>query len=149
LQAICEGTLELKPQDHGRATFTRKLSKEDGALDFSLSAVEIGNRIRALTPHIGCCIDYHGTPLKIGAVSVDRADCSAFECGEIISVSGDALKIATGNGSLMIHRLQRPGGRMLEILDFANGFGIRSGEIIPSYAPQPLLSTSPFLRKRK
>jgi methionyl-tRNA formyltransferase len=149
LSAICDGTLRLFPQNHPEATFTRKLSKEDGLLDFSRTAEVIKNRINALTPHIGCRIDLRGTPLRIGRVSADPSNCNDFAHGEIISVGGDALRVAAGanGGSLLIHELQRPGGKMLRMNDFANGFGVNPGEIIPSHPWEELVFARPYARK--
>jgi methionyl-tRNA formyltransferase len=106
------------------------------------------NRINALNPHIGCHIDYFGTFLKIGKVSIAPAAGPGFKCGEIISVDSE-VKIATGNGILIIHELQKPGGKMLRVGDFVNGFTIKSGETIPSWPMRELVSAEPYARRQK
>jgi methionyl-tRNA formyltransferase len=132
LMELCGGTLQFVEQDHALATFTRKLSKADGQLNFYQPAELLSNKIRALTPHIGCEINLCGTALKIGSASVEATNCTEFAPGEVVAIESMAMKIATADGLLAIHELQRPGGRMLKVGDFANGFPIKIGEVFES-----------------
>jgi methionyl-tRNA formyltransferase len=52
-------------QDHGAATVARRLSKEDGELEWELGAREIDRRVRALQPWPGVTL-----PTKRGRVKV-------------------------------------------------------------------------------
>jgi methionyl-tRNA formyltransferase len=52
-------------QDHDRATFTPRLHREDGELDWSLGAAEIDRRVRGLQPWPGVTL-----PTKVGRVKV-------------------------------------------------------------------------------
>ena len=47
VEGIVNGNLKPKPQDHSKATFAPVLKKEDGVLNWSRSAREIHNRVRA------------------------------------------------------------------------------------------------------
>ncbi|MEK7125856.1 MAG: methionyl-tRNA formyltransferase [Patescibacteria group bacterium] len=47
------GKIELKPQDDSLATFTKKLSKEDGKIDWTKSPAEIAAHVRAMNPWPG------------------------------------------------------------------------------------------------
>ena len=55
------------PQDHARATVARRLRKEDGVLDASMTAEEIDRRVRALQPWPGATL-----PTARGRVKVLR-----------------------------------------------------------------------------
>ena len=44
------GLIDPQPQDHSRATFSRKASKADGQIDWTLSAEVIDRRIPRLPP---------------------------------------------------------------------------------------------------
>lgn len=44
------GKLEPWPQDEGQATYSKLISKEDGEIDWELSALEISRQVRAMTP---------------------------------------------------------------------------------------------------
>lgn len=52
-------------QDHAQATFTPRLRREDGDLDWDLGAAEIDRRVRALQPWPGATL-----PTKVGRVKV-------------------------------------------------------------------------------
>ncbi|MDR1402004.1 MAG: methionyl-tRNA formyltransferase [Puniceicoccales bacterium] len=149
LGEICNGTLKLEKQNPADATFTKKLSKIDGMLDFSKPAVALVNRVRALTPHIGCHVIHRETLLKVGKVSADFSDYSEFKPGEIIAVDRNFVKIATGEGALLIHELQRPGKKMLQIKDFTNGFAMNPGEIIAAHPQEQLVFSRPRSQRQK
>lgn len=141
LSKICSGDVVGTPQNHSLATFARKLSKADGALDFNHPAVALKNRINAFFSHIGSFIDYEGTILKVGHACAEPSNSANHKCGEILYV-GDNLKIATADGNLLIYNLQRPGGRMLPVRDFCNGFNLKVGTIITSHDMTTLVRNS-------
>ena len=60
-----EGKVTPQPQDHAAATFTKKFTREDGKLDWSRPAVEIYNRIRALSANPGTWTVVNGKTLNI------------------------------------------------------------------------------------
>ncbi|NLZ67252.1 MAG: methionyl-tRNA formyltransferase [Clostridiaceae bacterium] len=66
------GRLQAVPQDESHATMTRRLSKEDGHINFALSANEVHNRIRAMFPWPGAYAYLNGVRVKILASRVAR-----------------------------------------------------------------------------
>jgi methionyl-tRNA formyltransferase len=56
---------EAVEQDHGAATVARRLSREDGELEWEMGALEIDRRVRALQPWPGATL-----PTKKGRVKV-------------------------------------------------------------------------------
>jgi methionyl-tRNA formyltransferase len=140
LAAALYGGLSFEPQDGALATFCRKISKEDGALDFALPAATIAARLRAFTPWPGGYFDHGETRIKVGACAVAAAQASAAP-GMVLAVA-DAVEVATAAGILRIHQLQRPGGRMLPVPDFIRGYPIRVGEVLPSVSGESLLKNA-------
>jgi methionyl-tRNA formyltransferase len=144
LPRLAEGTLTFVEQDHAAATFCRKLSKTDGTLDFSRPATELAARINGLYPWPACAVGIGGQSVKFG-----RADANATGTGDPGFVQGIdevGLLIATGQGTLRVHRLQRPGGRMLPAAEFLRGFPIAVGTRLESHAMPPLVAREPFKR---
>jgi len=137
LPTALRGELDLEPQDASRATFCRKISKEDGALDFTQSAAAIDARLRAFTPWPGGYFEHGGIRVKVGACSV--ADVPRPAAPGTVLAAGETLDVATADGVLRIRELQRPGGRMLTVPDFLRGYPIGAGEVLPSVAAEPLL----------
>jgi len=134
--SLC-GELDFTAQDTSQATFCRKISKEDGALDFAQPASGIDARLRALTPWPGGYFDHRETRIKVGQCSVLDLATTA-QPGTILAV-GETVDVATAEGVLRIHELQRPGGRMLPALDFLRGYPVNAGEMLPSVKGAALL----------
>jgi methionyl-tRNA formyltransferase len=152
LPKLRDGSLEFVPQDEAAASYCRRLSKEDGALDFSQSAAVLAARINGLHPWPGCSVEMGGQIVKFGlaeeaeaAPMANRAGEAALNPGQIAGSDAAGLLIRTGNGVLRVRRLQRPGGRMLEATDFLRGFPLAPGSQLPS-RPMPVLSGPALLK---
>ncbi len=65
LHAFLEGGVTPQEQDHAAATFVKLLSREDGKIDLSKSAIEIEQLVRAYTPWPGTSVDYKEKRLKV------------------------------------------------------------------------------------
>ena len=137
LMKLLAGTLEFVPQDRSQASFCRKITKEDGALDFSLSADAIDCRLRAFNPWPGGYFDFGGDRIKVGGADVlPMAEPAAP--GTVLDCAG-GVSVATAVGVIRFLELQRPGGRMLPAADFLNGYELKPGDILTSAQAQPLV----------
>ena len=56
----------------------------------------------------------------------------------------DGLLVATGEGTLRLRKLQRPGGRMLPAAEFLRGWPVAPGTVLPSQPMPPLVAGEPF-----
>jgi len=161
LPRLAQGALTFVEQDHTAATFCRKLAKTDGALDFSRPAAELAARINGLFPWPACAVEIGGQPVKFGRADVTDVGAAiategppspglrrtgARAPGEVLGADAAGLLIATGQGVLRVHRLQRPGGRMLAAAEFLRGFPIAAGTRLESHAMPPLVARAPFGR---
>lgn len=133
------GNLSYKPQDSNQASYCRKITKEDGAIDFTLPAAQIASRIRAFTPWPGGYFDYNDERLKVG-----RCGCVEVNTGHPpATVLGldekSCLRIACEKSVLLVYELQRPGGRMLPVSDFLRGFDLPVGTRLGSVPARALV----------
>lgn len=153
LAKLAGGKLEFRAQDAARASFCRRLTKADGALDFQAAASVLAARINALNPWPGCGVNVRGSALKIGlaqAAQAPAASSSSLDAAEgappgtVLAGPAEGLPVATAMGVLEILRLQRPGGRMLPAAEFLRGFPIPPGTVLPSAEMPPLVSNAPF-----
>ena len=142
LAAMLAGELKFKPQDINLVTYCRKMRKEDGAVDFSLPALAINNRLRAFTPWPGGYFDHGEVRIKIGRTSVEIDGSAAAEPGTVLSTS-PAVRVATGAGVLCCHELQRPGARMLAVADFLCGYSLAEGDRLIGGTAEPLIRKEP------
>ncbi|MFZ9407340.1 MAG: methionyl-tRNA formyltransferase [Burkholderiaceae bacterium] len=73
LHELQSGVLPMEPQPTEGITYARKLTREDGRLDFTLPACTLVDRIRAFDPVPGCTASLAGTPGQAGPIKVWRA----------------------------------------------------------------------------
>ena len=136
LDALRDGALTFIEQSHAEATFCRKLTKSDGAIDFAAPARTLAARINGLHPWPGCRVEYAGQVLRLGGALAQPSEAgAAAKPGTVLDVEGSRLLVATGEGVLELTRLQRPGGRMLPAAEFKRGFDMPTGT---NFASQPM-----------
>lgn len=146
LEAILDGSARFIPQDEGLSSYTRKLSKADGVLDFDTSGTELECRIRALYPWPGCFFEFDGVRIKVGQSSADD-EVHGTEPGTVLRIEKTALVVATNPGILRLSALQRPGGVMLMAADFLRGFPtIKEGSVLKGGTMRALFARHPFPR---
>lgn len=145
LPRIAAGTQLITEQDATRATFCRRLDKSDGVLDFSQPAAVLAARINGLMPWPGCAVEINGQPVKLGqADTCNLLGYKPTDAGIVVGADADGLLVGTGQGTLRLRKLQRPGGKMLPATDFLHGWPVAPGTRLPSH-PMPLLvAGAPF-----
>lgn len=145
LPRLAQGTLDFVAQDDAAASYCRKLTREDGAVDFSVPARVLAARINGLFPWPGCTVEIAAQVVKLGLADVAPPAGPGVTVtavpGEVLGQDGDGLLVATGDGVVRLRRLQRPGGRMLPAAEFLRGFAVASGTRLPS-RPMPVLVTT-------
>lgn len=130
------GEVTHLPQDPALATKARRLRKTDGAIDWGRPAVAIKNQIRALEPWPRNFTFWHrtsGTPLRVilgrcEVAALAQTHAPGIEPGTVVTLEGDAIGVATGDGVLLIRELQPSGKRMLAAAEFARGYRVHLGE---------------------
>jgi methionyl-tRNA formyltransferase len=145
IPALLAGKLKAQPQDESKATYTRRLRREDAALDFSQPASVLADRIRSLEgwPGSTCVLDT--VRLKIGRAEAAPESATGAP-GTLLSADATGLCIATGKGILRITELQRPGGKMLPAAAFLAGFKVTVGTQFVSEPMPALVGPRPFPR---
>ena len=127
LAAMLTGDLQFTEQDLSQVTYCRKMRKEDGAVDFTLPATAIYNRLRAFTPWPGGYFDHGEARIKVGRSSVALGGSESAEPGTVLSTA-PTVRVATSDGAICFHELQRPGARMLPVADFLRGYALAEGD---------------------
>jgi len=126
-------------QDPSLSTRAPRLSKADGDVDWSRSAAQIRNQVRALKPWPGTFTHWlpaDAPPLRIilDHVSVEHGggehragEHRAGEPGEVLQSDG-RLWIATGAGAVAVDRLQPAGKRVMDVTEFLRGHRVSVGD---------------------
>ena len=116
-----EGRIHVRPQDESQATVTRLLTREDGRIDWEMSAEQIARRVRGYAPWPGTYTHWGGRMLKIIEASHDHRAATGPPGSVSRSDAGDLVDIATGDGTLSVSRLQLEGRRASIARDFLLG----------------------------
>ena len=129
---LAEGTIHPEPQDQAQATPARRLKKTDGEVDWTRTAAQIKNQIRALEPWPRTATSWlraAGEPMRLilGRIEVDETADGAAP-GTVIGVDRDQFTVATGGGRLVIREVQPSGKRMLSAGEFLRGYPLKPGE---------------------
>ena len=125
LRGLQASTIRAQPQDNAQATLAPILNKEDGRIDFHLTAQEILNRLRGFQPWPGAFTIFRGKNLHVWTA---RPAEGVLEGGEIV-VKGDDLLVGCGNRtSLQLLEVQIEGKKRMAASDFVHGHQPRPGE---------------------
>lgn len=126
LDRLAAGPIEEVPQDDARATYAHRLSKDDGIVDWTRSAVSIHDQIRGLYPwpHAFSFVD--GKRLILLRSSVLAETATALP-GTIVMAHGDDLRVATGDGILCLTEVQAEGRRPGRTREFLAGHRLTAG----------------------
>ena len=136
VEKIENGTASAEAQDDSLATYAPKIEKAECALDFSLSAQILHNKIRALSPApLGVAVlknEKETKNIKIVSTVVVEKEGVHGEVGKILSV--DAKKglicAACGEGILGITALVPEGKGKMNAGDFIRGRKIDAGDVL-------------------
>ena len=120
------GTVVRQPQDNSRASMAHLLKKEDGLIDWTLSAPEIERRVRGMTPWPGA-YTFAGDDRWTIWRAVPVNSTTAAPPGLVTSVTKEGIAVAAGKGILLITEIQPANGRRMAAGQFVAGHPIASG----------------------
>ena len=109
-----------EPQPEDGVTYARKLEKAEALLDASQPAIVLERKVRAFDPWPVAELDLAGERVRVHAAKAVGADVAGIEPGIVAAASREGIDVATGAGALRITRLQRPGGRVVDAVDYLN-----------------------------
>lgn len=118
------------PQNHKLASYAPIMKKEDGLINWSLSAQEITNRVCGFQPFPTSFTKFNEKKLTIWkANEVKGQRTTDGEHGKIVEAKGDKLLIVCGKETILqIDELQLEGKRRMTTRDFLNGVKLEVGE---------------------
>ena len=148
LRGLERGTITPLPQDNSQATLAPPLKKEDGKIDWSLTAQKVYNRIRGFQPWPGAFTTFRGKQCAIwGKPIPDQSVAAGATVGAglrpapttatqpnretpgTIRTSGGEVDVACGEETaLRLEFVQLEGRKRIAAREFANGARLVSGE---------------------
>jgi methionyl-tRNA formyltransferase len=128
LPGYLNGSLQPKAQNNEQATYAPMLKKEDGLMDFSLTAQQLSRQVRAYIPWPGAYTFWKNQRLAIHQVSlIDNKNFQKNKPG-ITLITENKPAVATGKGILVLEEVQLAGKKpvsgtafLLGVRDWENG----------------------------
>jgi methionyl-tRNA formyltransferase len=138
ISRLVTGNMAGIPQNASQATNAPRLKKTDGLIDWSRSAEQIRNQIRAMDPWPKAYTFWrrdNAPPMRLILESAMVVGGEAAACpGEILAADTAAgrLIVACAAGSLAIDRLQPSGKRSMSAGEFLRGHALAIGQRLTS-----------------
>lgn len=124
--------IKFTEQDENKATYANKIQKIDAEFSWSDTALSIHNKVRALSSWPGVFTRISEKTLKIKKTKLVGSsgvimDSTTFD-GDILDIDRKlGLFVKTGDGVILIERVQALGKAEMNVIDFVNGNKIIKG----------------------
>jgi methionyl-tRNA formyltransferase len=129
LDGMESGSLQPVPQDHARATYAPKLSKEDGVIVWRRSANALAHLIRGVTPWPGAVTTHQGKPLRVWR-AIPMAMSGMGTPGRVATIDKLGIWVETGDGALLLVEVQPANRRRMAAAAYARGHGLRPEDVL-------------------
>ncbi len=124
LTMLAAGEVLARPQDHARATYAPKITRELTRLDWAKDGARLARVVRAFDPEPGAWATLEGQEVKLFG---GRAANAGGEPGTVLA-AGDVLRIAAGIGALDVAEVQPAGKKRMAAGEWARGRGVAVGQ---------------------
>ena len=125
IDEIFEDKIQFIDQEHSKATYAKKIDKNEGKINWGDKAINIIGKINGLFPNPGAFFIFNGERYKILKAEIGNGIGKA---GEVLT---DKLEIACSNNqSIKILEIQRQGKKVQKIGEFLLGSQIKKGAVI-------------------
>ncbi len=117
-------------QDEAGITYAKKLTKEEAWIDWSKSAIQINQQIRAFNPYPIAQTNASSNKFDSKVLRILSADVISLsnnkKAGEVIESAKGICYIATGDGVLSLKQVQLAGKNVVSIKDFNNAYQLEN-----------------------
>jgi methionyl-tRNA formyltransferase len=124
LMLLEQGALQPRLQDHARATYAPKISRETARVDWTLAAERVARLIRGLDPRPGAWTDLDGLAVKLFGA---RAGSGGGTPGEVLQADS-RLCVAAGDGTVTVEEVQAEGKARMAAAEWVRGRGVKVGQ---------------------
>lgn len=126
---IREGQAPRVPQEHAEATFAPPIRPEERELEWTRDALALSRQVRALSPVPGARTRRKGEFLKVLAARPGKYETGRGGIpGEIMELSTEGFLVATGQGHLLVLRVQPAGRTAMSATDYLKGYPLETGQ---------------------
>ena len=134
LRQLKAGALNPQPQDPSLATMAPLLKKEDGLIDWTLTAPDIANRVRGLSPWPGAYTYVNGERWILWRVAASEGS-QGVVAGTVTQVTKDRVEVATGRGTIQLVEIQPSNSRRMTMTQYLVGHRLTQGISLQGHPP--------------
>jgi methionyl-tRNA formyltransferase len=122
LARLADGTATRTPQNPEQVSHVPKLERDDGRLDWSMSAASLERRIRAYDPWPGTytTVAENGSTKRLKIFQPTRISNTPLKPAEVSCDEGKLI-VGCGDGSLELTTVQPEGGKRMSATDYLRG----------------------------
>jgi methionyl-tRNA formyltransferase len=121
LQDIEDELLTPIPQEHNKATFCSKITKQEGEIDWKKTGKEILNQVRALNPWPSTYTILKGKRVKIPEIEITKEETPG-KPGTIKNLDKDNFGFYSKDSLIIPKKLQVEGKSEMTTKEFLNGY---------------------------
>ena len=127
LKGLKKGDIKPIEQEHSKATFTKKIKKEDKEIKWSEDAQKIHNKIRSMHTINTCHTKFNSKLVKI--LKTKTIECKdTGNCGEVVCVDKTGICVNCGKNSLLILSVKPEGKGEMSAYSWSLGSKIKKGD---------------------
>ena len=116
------------PQNHEKATYAEKITKDMGRIDWSKPAHSLDSLIRGMYPNPGTYTFFRGKRIKIHRAFFKNIDSVQYQPGQVVDIKNGNIGIATSDGIIYITKLQPENHKPMNAGDFINGYQVKEND---------------------
>ncbi len=125
---IRRGKAPRDRQDHSQASYAPPIRREELVIDWGRSAQEVARLVCAFSPRPGARTTHEGDLLKVLAARPGKNAAAAGGIpGQIMELTSDGFWVATGDGRLLVTRVQSAGRRAMSAAEYLKGHRLPVG----------------------
>ncbi len=132
LTLLKQGRAPRLPQDAASATHSKKLTRENGAIEWSATAPAIDRRVRAMNPWPCAFTTIPGETgaRKLKVFSVIQTRKHTGQPGEVLRADKHGILVAARDGSVLLREVQLEGKRRMNAREFLLGHPVAKGTML-------------------
>lgn len=126
LKGLYDGTLKTTIQDDSKATFTKKMKKEEKIIDWTMSAIDLHNKIRGMYQLNTNHTMFNNKIIKV--LKTEPVPLKETTPGEVLKIDKTGITVSTSIGSIKLITLKPEGKGEMRAFDWVNGSKITVGD---------------------
>lgn len=127
VEMVKQGTAPRIEQDQSQATYEPICRDEHTWIDWDAAPALVYNLIRGANPTPGANATFHGEPVKLYDSALAQSEPGRTS-GEIVDIGDQGVAVALGDQTLLIKRMQIPGGPKVPATEWARTAAARPGD---------------------